>query len=133
MDPVMDGAKLSSPAAGPKPASASFLLNPLSGMLILVLDYAFFGGELVTAGLGLPLACLIAFILSGTGVYLVQRMIEEEPRGRALTKAFISGVITGAPTPIFGTVFGTLILGVSGLNLLSRLLPQRNARHPNQG
>ncbi len=110
----------------PLPAPpAGFILNPLSGLLILVLDYAFFGGEAVTLGLGLPLTCLLAFAVSGTGVFLVQRLIVEERPGKALAKAFIAGVVTGVPTPVFGTVFGSLILGVSGLNLLSRLFSRR--------
>lgn len=108
-----------------KRPSGSFILHPLSGLLILVLDYTCFGGEVVTVGLGLLLTCLMAFVLAGTGIFLVQRMIEEEPFGKALAKAFVGGLVTGAPTPIFGTIFGTLILGVSGLNLLGRLWPRR--------
>jgi hypothetical protein len=107
------------------PLKKALVLHPFSGIMILFLDYAFFmSGELFIL---LPLACLLAFITAFAGVYLIQRNIEEESRGRSLAKAFFCAVITAIPTPLFGTVFASLILAVSGLNWLSRFFnpPER--------
>ena len=93
-------------------------LHPMSGLLILFLDYAFFVAEMPV--ISLPLACFLAFTLSFTGVFLIQKYIDEENTGRSVAKAFFGGVVTGIPTPIFGTVFGSMILLVSGLSFLKR-------------
>lgn len=93
-------------------------LHPMSGLLILFLDYAFFVEEITI--IALPFTCLLAFILCFTGVFLIQKYIDNENTGRAVAKAFFGGVITGIPTPVFGTVFGSLILFVSGLSFLKR-------------
>ncbi len=93
-------------------------LHPMSGLLILFLDYAFFVQELTI--IAIPFTCLLAFILSFTGVFLIQKYIDNENTGRSVAKAFFGGVVTGFPTPLFGTVFGSLILFVSGLSFLKR-------------
>ncbi len=93
-------------------------LHPMSGLLILFLDYAFFVEELTI--IGLPFTCIFAFMLSFTGIFLIQKYIDEEKTGRAVAKAFFGGVVTGLPTPVFGTVFGTMILVISGLSFLKR-------------
>jgi uncharacterized membrane protein len=93
-------------------------LHPMSGLLILFLDYAFFVEEITI--IAIPFTCLLAFILSFTGVFLIQKYIDNENTGRSVAKAFFGGVVTGIPTPVFGTVFGSLILFVSGLSFLKR-------------
>lgn len=93
-------------------------LNPLSGILILFLDYAFFGAELEIVTI--PIACLMGFILSFSGVFLIQKFIDEESTGRSIAKAFFGGIVTAIPTPISGTFFGSLILGISGLSFLGK-------------
>jgi hypothetical protein len=93
-------------------------LHPMSGLLILFLDYAFFVQELTI--ISIPFTCILAFLLSFTGVFLIQKYIDNEGAGRSVAKAFFGGVVTGIPTPIFGTVFGSLILFVSGLSFLKR-------------
>ena len=93
-------------------------LHPMSGLLILFLDYAFFVEEITV--IAIPFTCLLAFLLSFTGVFLIQKYIDNENTGRSVAKAFFGGVVTGLPTPLFGTVFGSLILFVSGLSFLKR-------------
>ncbi len=93
-------------------------LHPMSGLLILFLDYAFFMEEITI--IALPFTCILAFVLSFVGVFLIQKYIDEENTGRAVAKAFFGGVVTGIPTPLFGTVFGTMILVISGLSFLKR-------------
>ena len=93
-------------------------LHPMSGLLILFLDYAFFVEEITV--IAIPFTCFLAFTLSFTGVFLIQKYIDNENTGRSVAKAFFGGVVTGLPTPLFGTVFGSLILFVSGLSFLKR-------------
>jgi hypothetical protein len=93
-------------------------LHPMSGLLILFLDYAFFVEEITV--IAIPFTCILAFLLSFTGVFLIQKYIDSENTGRSVAKAFFAGVVTGLPTPVFGTVFGSLILVVSGLSFFKR-------------
>lgn len=105
-------------AAFPEIRKSGLNLHPMSGLLILFLDYAFFVQEITI--IGVPFTVLLAFLLSFTGVFLIQKYIDNENTGRSVAKAFFSGVVTGLPTPVFGTVFGSLILFVSGLSFLNR-------------
>ena len=126
-DPGTDAELVAAPPAPvaqrlpPSSPAGNSLLHPLSGLLILAIDYAAFGGEALTAGLGLPLTCLLSFALSAFGVFLVQYLLSDDPRGKAMVKAFIGGVVTGMPTPVSGTILGGVILGISGIGWLSRL------------
>jgi len=104
----------------PPVRKSSINLHPLSGILVLFLDYAFFAGEIPIVSI--PIACLLAFIITFTGVFLIQRNLEEESNRRSFAKAFFGAVITAIPTPVSGTIFGTLILTVSGLNYIGRKL-----------
>lgn len=105
-------------AVFPEIRKAGLNLHPMSGLLILFLDYAFFVEEITI--IAIPFTCLLAFVLSFTGVFLIQKFIDNEDTGRSVAKAFFGGVVTGLPTPVFGTVFGSLILFVSGLSFLKR-------------
>ncbi|HBC87258.1 MAG TPA: hypothetical protein DCZ94_09910 [Lentisphaeria bacterium] len=116
-EPVEDKPAPKQPAF-PEIRKSGLNLHPMSGLLILFLDYAFFVAEMPV--ISLPLACFLAFTLSFTGVFLIQKYIDEENTGRAVAKAFFGGVVTGIPTPIFGTAFGSMILVVSGLSFLKR-------------
>lgn len=102
----------------PEIRKAGLNLHPMSGLLILFLDYAFFVEEITI--IAIPFTCLFAFIVSFIGVFLIQKYIDNESTGRSVAKAFFGGVVTGIPTPVFGTVFGSLILAVSGLSFLKR-------------
>ena len=89
----------------------------LSGALLIAVDLAFFGANAMvfmgTAGLSTPLnllICLIAFVVTGIGVFLVQKFTDEEDTGSALAKGFALGVIAGVPTPIAGTIVGSVVI-----------------------
>ena len=92
----------------------------LSGALVITVDLAFFGVNAATSaatlGLSTPLVCLIAFVVTGIGVFLVQKFTDEEDTGSAFVKGFALGVIAGIPTPIAGTVIGSAVIARSGLS-----------------
>jgi len=94
----------------------SFLLHPMSGLLIILVDTAFFGLDAITLGLSLPVSCVMAFLMVTTGVFLCQRHLSGDRPGPAIAKAFLGGVLAGVPTPITGTLFGTLVILSSGLS-----------------
>ena len=50
------------------------------------------------------------------GVFWIQRRKSGDSFGAALAKAILGGVLAGLPTPISGTIFGTLVLVLSGLS-----------------
>ena len=100
----------------PEPwAKPSFRLHPLSGVLTIAIDNLFFGVEVFTLELALPLACFLAFTITTTGVYQIQRRMSRDRRWVALLKALVAGVLAGAPTSISGTIFGAGVLLASGL------------------
>jgi hypothetical protein len=115
---VAEPVSLSSKPVFPEIRKSGLNLHPMSGLLILFLDYAFFVQEITV--IAIPFTCILAFFLSFTGVFLIQKYIDNESTGRSAAKAFFGGVVTGLPTPVFGTVFGSLILFVSGLSFLKR-------------
>lgn len=97
-------------------------LHPFSGVLLITVDYAFWGvnaaAVVATIGLATPFTtlftCLSAFLFTGIGVFLVQKYLSEDDTGRALAKGFVLGTMAGLPTPIVGTVGGIYILGKAG-------------------
>ena len=97
----------------------------LSGVLLIAIDGAFFGKNAVvftgTGGLGIPinlLICLIAFVVTGIGVFLVQKFTVGEDTGSALAKGFVLGVLAGIPTPIAGTLAGGFVIAKAGIKAL---------------
>ena len=100
------------------------LLHPMSGVLVIALDYLCFGAELPLVTI--PLVCLFAFLGSGFGVYIIQRNLAGNSRTKSLLKALICGIITAFPTPVFGTVLGSLVLAVSGLQWFERSFGKMN-------
>lgn len=102
----------------PVPARQSWL-RPQSGLLILGVDWLFFGAEVLTLQLGVVVASAAAFTVTTTGVLWLQR------RGgdallRALPKALFAGIVAGIPTSIGGTALGAIVLVLSGLKRLRR-------------
>ena len=95
--------------------------HPLSGVLIIAMDLAFWGGlEAPTLSLAAPVAGLLAFCAVGTGVSLTQRFLAGDSLAKSAAKGFFGGVAAGVPTPIAGGLLGGLILSWSGLDVLSR-------------
>lgn len=90
-------------------------LHPVSGILVLALDWLFFGAEVITLETGVLVASLAAFASTAAGVYWIQRSRARDARTSALVKALFCGVIAGLPTSIGGTVLGTAVLALAGL------------------
>ncbi len=99
----------------PAPRSGRWL-HPASGLLILGVDWLFFAQEILTLETTLPLACFLAFTITTTGVFLIQRRKGGDSSAAAGMKALFGGVIAGLPTGIGGTVLGGWVLMLSGLS-----------------
>ena len=95
-------------------------LHAFSGVLLITVDNALFGANVLTAGLATPLICLVAFLFTGTGAFLAQKYLSEDDTGPALTKGFVLGTMAGVPTSIVGTVGGIYLLGKAGINKLRK-------------
>ena len=104
---------------GPAPdaktaASPRTFFHPLSGLVILGVDWLAFGIELPTQLLLEPIVSLAAFAVTFWAVSKIQQRDGDEPRW-AVFKAVLGAVAAGVPFPITGTVLGTAILVLSGL------------------
>lgn len=93
-------------------------LHSFSGVLLITVDNALWGANLVTLGFATPIVSLLAFLFTGTGVFLVQVFMAEDSVGVAITKGFVVGVMAGVPTSIVGTLGGIYILGKAGIRAL---------------
>ena len=91
-------------------------LHKLSGLWVFLVDNAFFGATIATAGLALPISCLLAFFTGGAGVFFIQTLINRDSAKQAFNKALLAGVLSGIPTSIAGTVYGVWILRMAGLS-----------------
>jgi hypothetical protein len=91
------------------------VLQPTAGLLILGVDWLFFGADAMTLGLTLILSSIAAFTITSIGVYWIQRKRAGDSAGKAALKALASGAVAGIPTSISGTVVGTLVLVLAGL------------------
>ena len=102
--------------SAPAPAPKKFWLHPASGLLILAVDWLFFAPEALTAEVAAIVTCPLAFLITTAGVFWIQRRKSGDATGAALAKALLGGILAGLPTPISGTIFGTLVLVLSGLS-----------------
>lgn len=105
--------------AGPKkaaeaPKASRTFFHPLSGFVILVVDWLAFGVELPTAYVSVPIVAVAAFTATFWAVSRIQENHGDEPR-MATLKAFLGALAAGVPFPIAGTVLGTAIIMLSGL------------------
>ena len=104
---------------GSSGAPAQTWLHPLSGAIILLLDWICFGGEVLTLELAQPILSILAFLITTTGVLVVQRFFSKDRWGQAIMKAVLGGILAGFPTPIFGTIVGAWVILASGLSRFS--------------
>ena len=91
-------------------------LHRLSGLWVFLVDNAFFGATIATAGFALPISCLLAFFSGGAGVFFIQTLINRDSAKQAFNKALFAGVLSAIPTSIAGTVYGAWILRMAGLS-----------------
>jgi len=98
------------------PPRRKYWFHPASGLLILGVDWLFFAPEAATAEIAAIITSPLAFLITSTGVFWIQRRKNGDSIVAAALKAFLGGVVAGIPTSISGTVFGTLVLVLSGLS-----------------
>ena len=95
-------------------------LSAFSGVLFITVDNAFFGANAVSLGLATPVTALGAFLVTGLGVFLVQKYLSEDDTGPAVAKGFVVGILAGIPTSVAGTLGGIYILGKAGIKRLRK-------------
>jgi hypothetical protein len=93
-----------------------FWLHPMSGLLILGVDWLFFAPEAATAELAAIITSPLAFIIVSVGVFWIQRRRNGDSFVNAALKALLGGFVAAIPTSIGGTILGTLVLVTSGLS-----------------
>jgi hypothetical protein len=98
------------------PPRRKFWLHPASGLLILAIDWLFFAPEAMTFEAAAIITCPLAFIITGAGVFWIQRRKSGDSLGAAALKGFLGGIVAGIPTSIGGTILGTAVLVLSGLS-----------------
>ena len=91
-------------------------LSPVSGLAVLAVDNTFFGANVGTVGLALPVLCAMAFSFTSIFVFLIQRLREKDTLAKSAAKALFCGALAGVPTSIAGTALGSFVLLASGLN-----------------
>ena len=101
------------PAAAKRPSKLH--LHRLSGVWVFLVDNAFFGATIASAGLALPISCMLAFFTGAAGVFLIQKLLNRDSFGQALRKALIAGVLSGIPFSIAGTIYGGWVMAAAGL------------------
>jgi hypothetical protein len=100
----------------PPPPRRKYWLHPISGLLILGVDWFFFPPEIIGGGITAIISSPLAFLIAGTSVFWVQRKKNGDPFGRAILKALLGGFVAAIPTSIGGTLLGTAVLVLSGLS-----------------
>ncbi|MDX6769970.1 MAG: hypothetical protein SF051_10590 [Elusimicrobiota bacterium] len=89
--------------------------HPMSGAVLLGVDWLCFGLEWPFGPAGIALMSLVAAGVTFTAVERIQRERHGDAPGVARAKAVAAAVAAGVPFPVTGTVVGGLILALSGL------------------
>jgi len=98
-----------------KNAKDKNIIDPFSALFTLIIDLIFFGGEALTMGLDLPVSVSLAFIITLIITFIIQRKKVGDTLIVAFTKSLILSILAAIPTPIAGTVAGTLLLSIAGI------------------
>ena len=96
------------------PEKKSFY-HPLSGMVILGLDWLAFGMDFFSGFAALAAVSVLTFAATFALVSGIQRRLHGDAPGVAAGKAFLGAVAAGVPFPITGTIVGAAIIALSGL------------------
>lgn len=108
-------------AENPDPSSGSprkRLLHPVSGLVILALDWLFFSSNLLSGGALTILWSLVGFLVGALAVAIIQKRYQRDTTQASFWKGVVSGVAVGLPFPIAGTALGAFVLTLSGLDML---------------
>jgi hypothetical protein len=106
-------------STAPAKKESSFF-HPLSGAIILGVDWLAFGMDAVSGFAALAVVSLLAFGVTFYGVYWAQVRLRGDAPRAAWLKALIGAVAAGVPFPVTGTIVGAAILALSGLPSLRR-------------
>lgn len=129
---------MNKPATPPSPSQQPFqrvrsFLHPATGVLILVADWFFFSGTVVTGGALVAHAMFFGFIVGFAGATYIQLFLARERWQRAVLKGLLAGGLVGFPIPVGGTIIGGLILAFSGLDQLRQQLAHALAEEGTEG
>lgn len=100
---------------GHEPALRKSFFHPLSGMVILGLDWLAFGLDFFSGFAALAVVSVVTFAATFMLVSLIQKRLHGDSPRAAAWKAFLGAVAAGVPFPITGTIVGAVILALSGL------------------
>lgn len=103
---------------GTQSGASSALFHPMAALVMVVLDFGGFAGDVSGFVLLflLPLVIVTIFLASTFLVAWIQNRLGGERWREAVIKGLIAGVLCAIPTPIFGTAVGGFILLKSGLD-----------------
>ena len=92
------------------------LIHPLSAALLIAVDslWTFADWAVLAWMVTIPLSFLAVFLPS----FLIQKHFKKDPAGKSAAVAAFLGVLAAIPTPITGTMVGTLALALAGFRSL---------------
>lgn len=92
------------------------LIHPFSALLLIIVDALWTVPDMAAFAwiLTIP-ACFLAVAIP---VFLIQKLMKKDSGGKAFGVAAVLGILAAIPTPITGTIVGTIILGLAGLRSL---------------
>ena len=108
------------PEKTPPPAPGRTFFHPLSGVVILGIDWLAFGADFFSGFLMVAGVSVAAFALTFWAVYGIQERLHGDGPAKAAMKALIGAVAAGVPFPVTGTMVGAAILVLSGLPTLRK-------------
>jgi hypothetical protein len=88
--------------------------EPLSGAIILGIDWLAFGADFFSGFLALAVVAVAAFAATFYSVRRIQLRAGDDERA-AMIKALIGAAAAGVPFPVTGTIVGAAIIALSGL------------------
>lgn len=94
-----------------EPAAQPFL-RPLSALSILAIDWWLFGGTAVSFGLGFFFELTVGAVLASALVAMLQNRSGDR---KWFWKALLAGFVVGVPTPVAGTSYALVVLGLAGI------------------
>jgi hypothetical protein len=95
--------------------SSETFYHPLSGLIILGIDFLGFGSEALSGFLDTPVICILSFIVALLSILFVQTKYRKDESGLAFGKALLGATLAGMPVFIGGGVFGLAVITMSGL------------------
>lgn len=108
--------KSSEDPAAAEPQTDLNLIHPLSAALLIAVDslWTFADWAVLAWMVTIPLSFLAVFLPS----FLIQKHFRKDPAGKSAAVAAFLGVLAAIPTPITGTMVGTMALALAGLRSL---------------